>query len=212
VALASDIIALARPLTDHDSDAQVTDPQLVALLSPRYLALRRKLGRAVPSLYRSTVTWTAAAVTQDVTAAPLSLTDYDRVHRLRWQTGTGVAGYAPLGVANPLNPEAMSGGYDFAFLERGTILEFYPSAQVVGTGFELSYITKGAALTAVGSTVVLPDGADYILAQLLAADIRIRFDESPKSHLDIANDEWKELRWALQQRYGVHSEGLVEEG
>jgi hypothetical protein len=67
-------------------------------------------------------------------------------------------------------------------------------------------------LTAAGDTIVLPDGADYILAQLLAADIRIRFEEEPAAHLKIADDEWKELRWALMQRYGVHSEGLVEEG
>ena len=212
MATAADIIALARPLTDHDSDTQVTDAQLVALVSPRYLALRRKLGRAVPSLYRSTVTWTAAAATQDVTAAPLSLTDYDRVYRMRFQTGTSPAGYWPMGVANPLNPEAISGGYDFAFLERGTILELYPSAQAIGTGFELSYITKGVKLTAPGDTIVLPDGADYILAQLLAADIRVRFEEDPTPHLNIATAEWQELRWQLIQRYGVHPEGLVEEG
>ncbi|MDT5018140.1 MAG: hypothetical protein QOD39_4300, partial [Mycobacterium sp.] len=136
----------------------------------------------------------------------------DRVYRLRWQTGTGVSGYAPLGVANPLNPEAMSGGYDFAFLERGSVLELYPSASIVGVGFELSYITKGVKLTAAGDTIVLPDGADYILAQLLAADIRVRFEEDPTSHQNIATAEWQELRWQLQQRYGIHSEGLVEEG
>jgi hypothetical protein len=212
VATAADIIAIARPLTDHDADTQVTDPQLVKLLSPRYLALRRKLGRAVPSLFRSTVTWTATAATQDVTAAPLSLTDYDRVYRLRWLNGVAPAGYSPLGVANPIDPEMVPYGRDFVFLERGTTLEFYPSASVIGVGLELSYVTKGAALAATTDAVVLPDGADYILAQLLAADIRVRLEEDPSAHLSIAATEWTDLRWELLQRYGVHPEGMPEEG
>jgi hypothetical protein len=210
VATAADIIAIARALTNHlPGDSQAgDDAALLVLLSPRYLALRRKLGRAVPSLFRSTVTWTAIAATQDVTAAPLLLTDYERVYRLRWLGG----GYSPLGVANPIDPEMIPCGRDFVFLERGTVLEFYPSASIVGLGLELSYITKGAALTATTTPIVLPDGADYILAQLLAADMRVVVEEDPGSHLAIAGAEWADLRWELLQRYGVHPEGMPEEG
>lgn len=214
MATAADIIAIARALTNHlagDSQAG-DDAALLVMLSPRYLALRRKLGRAVPSLFRNTVTWTAIAATQDVTAAPVSLTDYERVYRLRWLNGVGSSGYGPLGTANPIDPEMIPYGRDYVFLERGTTLEFYPSANVIGVGLELSYITKGAALTATNTPIVLPDGADYILGQLLAADMRVVVEEDPSSHLAIAAAEWTDLRWELLQRYGVHPEGLPEEG
>jgi hypothetical protein len=169
----------------------------------------------VPSLFTNVVTWTATGATQDVTAAPLSLSDYDRVRRLRWLNGVAPSGYSPMGVANPIDPEKIPYGRDFVFLVRArappsSSTRPPPSPGTSASSWPTS--PRGRRSTATSHPVVLPDGADYILAQLLAADIRVRFEEDPGPHLAIAAAEWADLRWELQQRYGVHPEGLAEEG
>ena len=210
--LVSDVIAQVRPLTNHDVDTQFTDAQLVTLLSPRYLALLRKLIRIMPTFYTKVASWTlASGNTQDVTAAPLSLTDFDRVRRIRYQASSGSGGLIPLAVANPVDPEALPYGKFFVFLERGTNIDFYPSTLAAGNTFELSYLVKGVKLATTGDTLNLPDGADYVLAQYLAADIRVRFEEDPAFHFRMGGEAFADLKHDLQDRYGIHSEGLAQD-
>lgn len=210
--LASDIILLARTLTDHDSDTQITDTQLLALLNTRYEALCRALGMVVPTLRtKVAATFTVSSGnSQDVTAAPLFLTDFDRVRRIRRQVSAGV--WDPIGVASPIDPETIPQEHDFVFLERGTVIEFYPSLLVVGQTFELSYVYRPVRLASTASALDIPDGADDVLAQQLAALIRGRFDEDPSAHVAEAARLWTDLKWYLQRRYGVHPEGMADQG
>lgn len=211
--LASDVILIARAVTDQQATAQIGDTTILAVLNPLYFTVRRALGMLVPSLYRKTpAAFTiSAGNTQDVTAAPLSLTDYERIWRIRRQVnGTS---YSPICVANELDSENVPSDYDFAVLERGTTLELYPSASVAGCTFELSYIAKPTKLNAVGDAVDVPDGVDYVLGQRLAAElIRPRFEEEAGAHVKAAEEAWREAKWYLQQRYGVLSQGLMSAG
>lgn len=209
--LASDVILLARTLTDHQNDTQIQDnPGLLQVLSPLYLALRRKLAMLVPTLYTKRVQFTlSSGNTQDYTASPLSLTDFERAQRMRRQISS--SDWTPVGIANPIEPEQLPQGQDYVYLERGTVLEFYPSAAIPGSTFELSYITKATKLSTTGDTLDIPDGADLVLAEQLAAKIRPRFDEDPSPHIRAAGEHLTELKWDLVNRYGVDPEAMPVE-
>lgn len=211
---AADPIAYARVATDHDTDTQVTDAQLLVLLAPLWQKLRRKLGQRISTLFTRVTTFTiSSGSTQDVTAAPLSLTDFERVRRLRKQvSNTTPASYIPIGVSDFIDPEMVPWNQDIVFLERGTTLEFFPAALIPGSTFELAYITLAAAITATSSPIDAPAGIEEILGELLAAKIRVRFEEDPGSHLAAADTALTEYLWDLGKRYGVHPYGMSEDG
>lgn len=217
---AADVIAYARAATDHDSDTQITDPALIILLNPIWQRVRRKLGQRVPTVFSKVTTFTiASGSTQDVTAAPLSLTDFERVRRLRKQvSNTSPASYIPIGTASKIDPEGVPWNQDIVFLERGTVLEFFPAQLIPGATFELVYISKVARLAGggspVGATDILdaPDGIEEVLGEALAAKIRPRFDEDPGPHLNAFGTLFDDYVWDLTKRYGVHPEGMPEDG
>lgn len=211
--LASDVITYARAATDHDSDTQITDPQLVTLLNPIWQRLYRKIAQRVPTLFTKVVTFTlAAGNTQDVTGAPVSLTDFDRVRRIRRQiSSSNPVAYVPVGTANPIDPENPPFGQDYGFLERGTILEFYPASGIPGLTFELAYLTSAVALTVVSSPLTgAVAGLDEVLGEELAAKIRPRFDEAAAGHIAAARYALDYILTDLQSRYGIHPEGWRE--
>jgi hypothetical protein len=218
---AADVIAYARAATDHDSDTQVTDAGLIVLLGPVWQRIRRRLVQRVPTLYtKVAATFTVSSGnTQDVTGAPLSLTDYDRVRRIRrLVNSTTPTNYVPIGVADAIDPERVPVDQDVVFLERGTVLEFYPASIIPTMTFELSYLTKAATLTGGGSPVGAsdaidaPEGIQEILGEELAAKIRPRFEEDPTPHLRAAEAALGEYLWDLQRRYGVHPDGMRMDG
>jgi hypothetical protein len=213
--LVSDVIAYARFVTNHDTDTQSTDAQLIPVVNAIYQETRRKLAMIVPTLYTAvSASFTiSSGNTQDVTAAPLSLTDFERVRLLQRQVNT--SDWRPVGVANPIDPERLPVGEDFAFLERGNFLELYPSLSAPGQTFRLRYLQKPAAVTTVGGatgTLLLPDGADEYMGEMLASKMRQREKEDVKPHLDAAERALRELKWDLSNRYGSTPGGLAEGG
>ena len=217
MATAADVIAYARAATDHDVDQQVTDPQLIVLLNPIWQRVRRQLGQRIPVLFTKVVTFTLTGATQDLTASPVSLTDFERVRRLRRLVDSTSQRYEPVGAANPIDPELLPPDANYAFLVRGTTLELFPAGSATGSSLELSYNTKATKLTGggtpAGTSDVLdaPDGIEEVLGEELAAKIRPRFDEEASPHVQAAATALRELLWDLTLRYGVHPEGLREE-
>ncbi len=211
--LASDIINYARQVTDQEAGNQFPDASVLPVLNAVYQRIRRKIARRVPTVYTKVVTFTATAQTQDVTGAPLSLTDFGTVRRIRRQVDQQSNQFDPVGVANPANPDNIPYDLTYAFLERGTVLEFFPANQVVGQVFELSYLSQPIALAAVGSTIDLPEGFQEVLGEFLAAKFRQRFEESPNDHLEAGNHALEDLLWDLEHRYGVQvSDGMRNMG
>jgi hypothetical protein len=208
---AASIIAYARAASDHDSDTQITDAGCVTLLDPLWQRMRRKLAQRVPTLYtKVAATFTVASGnTQDVTGSPLSLTDFDRVRRIRRLiSSTAPTSYVPIGVADAIDPERIPPEEDVVFLERGTVLEFYPAAIIPTMTFELAYLTAAPALTTTSSVLDAPAGIEGVLGEELAAKIRTRFEDDPSAHLQAAAAALDEYLWDLTRRYGVHPEGL----
>jgi hypothetical protein len=202
--LASDAIAIARTVTDQDVAGQVTDVQLLGLLKPIYMRFRRRLAMQLPTLYtKVSASFTLASSLQDIAAIPV--TDFERVRLVERQVAGG--SWSPVGVANPIQPDAIPYDTDYAFLERGGFLDFFPSTSVAGLVFRLKYLSKPAALTAVGDTIDVPDGGEEVLGELLAAKIRSRFEEQ-QVHLNEATRLWGDMVNDLRARYGLHPEGL----
>jgi hypothetical protein len=193
-----DLIASARAATDHDSDTQVTDTQLTAWLNEFWPLLWRKVGNQAPTLIaKVTAAFAVTGTSQDVTASPLSLTDFDRVYRVERQYGSV---YLPLEAADPLNPENT---YDVSFLERLTTLEFYPTAMAPGT-YRLTYLPKAATLANTSTALPLPAGYETALTERLASRIRVRFEEDPTPHLSAWSLAEAAYLKDLRRRYGTH--------
>jgi len=210
--LASDVITYARVVTDQETGNQFPDASVLPVLNAVYQRIRRQLAQRVPTLYTKRVQFTATAATQDVTAAPLSLTDFGSVRRIRRLVNSNSNEYEPVGVANDANPDSVPFDQNYVFLEKGTVLEFYPSAQVIGQIFELSYLSQPVALTAVNNSLDVPEGFQEILGEYLASKFRFRFEESAKQHIDAGDAALTEMLWDLTNRYGIQGAGLVEVG
>jgi hypothetical protein len=204
--LASEIIAYARAVTDTEITAPFPDANVLPVLNAVYQRVRRKLAVSVPQPYTKVVSFTASAATQDLLGAPLSLTDFGVLRRIR-RLVSG-SDYEPVGVANAANPDLIPFDQTYAVLLRGTILEFYPSTQVVGQTFEISYLSQPVALTAVGNTIDCPEDFREILGEFLASKFRFRNEESAAAHIEVANELFSDAIWILKNQYGVQPEGM----
>lgn len=200
MALASAIVTNIRALTDHDTDTQVTDPQLFAWISTEYFAIRRTLNRVVPTLYVNTVSFTISSGNTYTIVA----TDFESIRRLQRLAGDST--YYAVKQASPLDPELAR---SIAFLKRGSVLEFYPSQAATGS-YKLTYMTKPTQITAGGDTVDVPEGVDEVIAQKVSAKVRTRLNDSPTVHMEAADALWKEAKRQLQRDYGIHRLGLIE--
>lgn len=210
--LASDAITYARQVTDQENTAQFPDASVLPVLSAVYQRVRRKVAVRVPTLYTKVVSFTATASTQDVTAAPLSLTDFGSTRRIRRLVNASTADYEPVGVANSPNPDLVPFDQTYVFLERGTVLEFFPSNQVVGQTFELSYLSQPAVLAATSDPLDLPNNMLEAVGEFLAEKFRFRFEESAEVHREAAEQALSDALWDLTQRYGVQSDGISMTG
>lgn len=203
MATVQDVIDGARVQTSHDVDQQVTDPQLITFTDDAYQDLWRAVADVAPELVAkraaSTFMIAAGTNTQDVTASPLSLTDFDRVYRLERQYGPV---YRPVNVASALDPELTAVP---AFLERGTVLELYPS-QLAGATYRLSYIPVPETLDDATDPIPLPQGAKAILVERVIAKVWVRDEKEDRApyHEQLAQSlETKYLR-SVRKRYGAH--------
>jgi|SRR5579862_1421330 len=194
----SDLESSIRAAIDHDSDTAVTQAQIYAWVNERYYTLRRRLANLFPDLYtKVTADFTIAqgASSQDVTASPLSLTDFGKVRVLQWKTGLD---YWSLPLANGINPER-SGRLSWR-LRGATVLDIFPALMAPGT-YRLRYVTKAIKLAAPTDVVDLPDGAETVLIEDVARRCRVRVDEDPSFHSMFKSEAWQELLASLQPLY-----------
>lgn len=204
--LVSDVLSYARIAADREDTTDITDANMIVLLKGVYQRVRRKLANKIPQLYTKRSEWTATGDTQDVTGAPLSLTDFGKIRRIRLKTGSNPNTYVPVGVANEANPQAIPYGYTYVYLRRGNVLEFYPDGQITGNVFELSYLSQPININAAGNSIDCPDGYDEVLGEYLASKLRNKYEES-QTHLALALAAERDLLWDLSNVYGVNPEG-----
>lgn len=203
--LASDVIAYARSVTDQEVTTQFPDANVLPVLNAVYQRVRRMLAARIPQLYTARVSFTATASTQDLTGAPLSLTNFGVLRRVRrLVSGTD---YEPVGVANDPNPDLVPFDQTYVCLQRGMVLEFYPSTQVIGQTFEISYLTQPIDLSAVGNTLDIPQGFQECLGEFLASKFRFRFEEQATAHKEAGQEAYDNLVWTLVNTYGVQPAG-----
>lgn len=204
MATLSGLQADIRAATDHDSDTQVTDAQLLVWINKEYFRLRRIIGDVAPKLYSAQVTFTISSGNTYAIVA----SDFERIYKLeRLNVGSS---YDPMVVANELDPEVIPDGAVAAFLERGATLEIYPST-AASASYRLTYTTKPTALASAGDACTVPEGAEEVIVQRVAARVRIRFEEDPSPHQALAAEALAEVRSFIQRRYGAHPEGLRTE-
>lgn len=202
----SDVITYARAVTDTEVTTQNPDASVLPVLNAVYQLARRRLAARIPQLYTARVSFTATAATQDVTASPLSLTNFGVLRRIRRLVqGTD---YEPVGVANEPNPDIVPFDQTYAALMRGNVIEFYPSSSIIGNTFEISYLTQPVDLTAVGNTLDVPQGFQECLGEFLAAKFRLRLEEQQRAHYEAGQLAFDNFCWTLINTYGVQSEGL----
>ena len=175
-------VTAVRSATAHDSDTQVTDAQITAELDREYRRVRRWLSSFAPSLYQAEASFVVAAGASTI-AKPV---DFDRVLTLEREMGQGV--YVPLAMRPQLH--AHSGR----------------QIDCAGT-YRLTYVQRPVD----GYTAFdIPDGAEDILIQLVAAWARVRHDEDPSYHMQRAEQLKSELRPVLKMRYGAHPRCLLQ--
>lgn len=204
----ANVIEYARIVTDHDSDTQVTDAQLIKVVNTVYQRVRRKLALHVPQLYRKNASFTATGDTQDVTGAPLSLTDFGSIWRIRRLTVGG--DYEHVSVANEPSPDNIPTDQDYVYLMRGTVIEFFPTGFVSGQTFEIAYLSQPVAVTLTSDVLDVPEGFQECLGEYVASKIRLRFEEPYTAHVSEGNNALRELLWDLSKQYGISGMGMNE--
>lgn len=192
----SSIITDVRTVTLHDSDTQITDTQLVALLKAEYALLRRRLADIVPDLYTVySASWTltqGGTNSQDLSASPVSATDVSKIQAVERQDASGSGVWYPVPLAPRLTAD-VSG--TIRWRQRGaTIVDIFPPLSAAGI-YRAIYTSNGGINSWTTSTAIdIPDGADAYLRERVAATVRVRFGDDPSPHLTLAADLWTQLR------------------
>ena len=181
MATLSDIETSVRAATFKITTGRTPQSVIWLFVNEEYQALRRRLADAVPDLYtKVTADFTVAASTYsvDLSASPISLTDFGKVRVVeRKESGQ----YYPLEVAAAMAP----GDLDSC---------------IAGT-YRVRYVTKPAKLTAGTDVLEIPDGAERVLVESIAARLRVREQEDPSPHIRWREQAWTEIRDSLVQQY-----------
>lgn len=208
--LVSTVMTNVRTLTDHDTDVQVQDPQLVSLIDVEYQLLRRQVSDLRPDLYMKlspTFTLTAASNAQDLTASPVSLTDLDKVQSVEMYTSSTWVALEPGNIVErELGPYPRRGR---GYLAYGTTVEVCPAAFADGT-FRVRYIAAPVAITDSTQTLNLPPGGEKVLQERVAISVRARFEEDPAIHIAQASAAWDVLQSTLRNTGALVRSGLVD--
>lgn len=186
------VLASVRGATHRPGLGPLPDATLEAWANEDYPAIRRRLADEVPDLFTKVTAdipiaeGTASFV---LTAAPASLTDFGKLRTVEVKLGTVYRALRWASALAPFNTVGLAGTY------------------------RVQYITKAAALV-VGSATVLdwPDGMDRVLVEQLAARVRIKFNESPKPHLDEMERAYRETRNSLLRQYVSTPQVIVDVG
>jgi hypothetical protein len=176
-------ITAVRSATGHDVDTQVTDAQITAELDREYRRVRRWLGMIVPSLYQVELDNIAIAAGGNSIAKP---DDFERVITLERQMNQGV--YCPLA----MRPQ----------------LHAHSGRQLDASGlYRLTYVSRPVD----GYTsFAVPEGAEDIILERVAAWVRQRHAEDTSYHIQMADRIQNETRTTLKMRYGAHPRCLLQ--
>lgn len=204
------LLAGVRHVTDHDSDDQAgTTAQLTDRINEEYLTLHRQIADLIPDLFTvvsGDITVASGTTTINPAAAPLSISNLSKIRAVQIK----VSGrYFDLPVA-PVGNAEMSGRRGWRLL-FGPTIELTPANATAGT-YRLRYMAKAAALTGGAPDVLLPDGADKVIIERVAARIRPRVDEEQhvQAHLAAADEAWRELRKSLVAQYRPNPMGIQD--
>lgn len=213
---AQQIIDSARPATRHDTDTQVLDTQLYIWLGEHVRALHSMAARLCKSQYTQFASFTiapgASAVTVGAGAlAAVPANTYLDFRGLDFDAGGG--NYVPL---KPLNfrgrgtRQANVGSLSYLLL--GDTINIYPSALAPGN-YRLFYIGTVATVNppVAGTTYVLPEGGDLWLSEQLSARVRVRFQQDPAPHINLAKFYWDTIiRPWLKSRNNADTQLIAE--
>lgn len=201
----AEIEASARGLIDHDTDTQVTQAQFLLWSNEEYPILVRRLAQAIPDRYMKFSADFPGVASQDLTAAPTSLTDFDRLHVVQVKSGTA---YYDLPLARASSPESSCA---LAFRQRGaSTVDLFPSTGWPGLTFRAKYTYVPVPLLS-GSSLDLPRGAEIGLVAMLCERARHRMDEDT-SYLERAREAaWQRIQSSLLPFYGrVSPESITD--
>lgn len=191
----TEAIAAVRASTQHDSDTQFTDAQLLVRLGLEYQRLRRWLCTYAPALCKSTSIITIAAGAS--TIAKSSLTNFERLWSAERESGTN---YYLLSVAGASLPAT---SYSALTIEEfPSYFQVRPDLSAPGN-YRMIWLA-GVSGTVIGATTFdVPGGLEQVLIERAAAWARQRHNDAYTYHLNTAEMLLKEQRPLLQQRYGI---------
>lgn len=195
----STLITEVRAVTDHDTDTQVTDAQILSWMDPILQALQRQCADLAPDLFTAVsddFAIAAGASSQDLASAPLSLGDVlGKIRSVERKQSATV--YYAIPQYHVL-VGTMAASLSWRQLGETTIL-FRPPLAAPGT-YRVQYLLKCPPLALVSTAFSVPHGADSVIVERLAAKVRMRFEEDPTPHVNAANQAWKDLRaWLIRQ-------------
>lgn len=186
--LVSEAITEIKAGSLHDFDDQVSAAQYLARISHEYRRLRRWLAVLAPDLCTQKVS--GIAVTGSSITKATSLTDFERVVIVRRLEG---GYYYPIGHETRMNAVICGS-------EAGT--------------YEVEFVSGAPATITTGTTLDLPLGLEYVAIERCCAWVRQRHNEDIgriNLHTVAAEAILAEARAVLQQRGGLHGEGMIEE-
>lgn len=175
--LASTIDEDIRAATDQIGSGQVPTATYWSWISLEYQRLRRRLCEIAPELYAQSIDFTLTGTSYQYDLS-ISAPTCDKVMKCSWLSG-GV--YVPMRVAEYAEPErqntAVPGSYRFYFL------------------------TTAAPIASGADVLELPAGAQRIISEAVAARVRIRLDDDPRPHQQLARELEMELREEMSSQY-----------
>jgi hypothetical protein len=205
VSTLQDVFDSARAATDQVGSSQVTDSQLLIWAKEDYPALARRVSVFVPDRYTKVTTLTIGAGQTTLQSVPSDFLKPRTVDRV---VGTSVWDPVPR-VSLPMARMSSTRGY---LLRGANTIEIFP-ATLAPASYVLTYIYKVDPSTlVVGTTLDLPDGCERVLAQQLAARIRVAVEEESmvQFHLSLANGYWLEAKTGLEEMYPDSFEGCID--
>lgn len=192
----TDVEGSVRGLTDHDTDTQVTQAQLLLWANEEMPIFVRRLAQAIPDRYRKVTADFSGVASQDLGLAPTSLTDFDRLDVVQVKDGTL---YYDLPLAPEASPESI--GY-LAWRQRGiSTIDLYPASLYPGRTFRAKYLYMPAVLTN-ASTIDVPRGGELYLVNMLAERTRHRHEEDTTYLERVREAAWQRFIASFLPFYG----------
>lgn len=192
--LASVAITRVKTRTSHDNDGQVSDAQFLEFLQGAQDRLRALLALYAPLLYNTTASFTLTGATVTM-AKPADFYSLVRMEKLLGSR------YHAVWVSEGLDTTGLR--YGLEFREEATNFVVEPIEDAPGD-YRMTYIILPTTLAVVGDTIAVPRELDDCIIELVCADVRIRCEEDPSTHMKKFDDMWREVLAFLRRRYGMH--------